>query len=227
MNPSVQDLEESWRRATDADVRRALLDLDGYPSEVIHVIHGEAMRRSIDPVQTSQQTAKQSLISRSFGAGVAYVYSRPLRTSVVLGVAITVFQMKYVLHLVNLPRMLPSIIYFMLILLGNAGISWPLRDYKNLCRNALALSVPGIIWGTYRSFGWFPRQRWTLQMFSYAVTGIILFYWVFPIGLLAMVVWVRRQYKPIYPSGHCQRCGYDLTGLPLPRCPECGLGFVT
>ena len=26
-----------------------------------------------------------------------------------------------------------------------------------------------------------------------------------------------------YPSGHCQSCGYDLTGNESGRCPECGL----
>lgn len=26
-------------------------------------------------------------------------------------------------------------------------------------------------------------------------------------------------------AGHCQKCGYDLTGLPEPRCPECGEPF--
>ena len=27
-------------------------------------------------------------------------------------------------------------------------------------------------------------------------------------------------------SLNCYRCGYDLTGLPQPRCPECGLEFA-
>ena len=31
---------------------------------------------------------------------------------------------------------------------------------------------------------------------------------------------VRRQ---SHPSGHCQSCGYDLTGLISNKCPECGM----
>lgn len=31
----------------------------------------------------------------------------------------------------------------------------------------------------------------------------------------------RRRHK----HGVCTRCGYDLRGLPEPRCPECGLPF--
>lgn len=30
---------------------------------------------------------------------------------------------------------------------------------------------------------------------------------------------------PIVPPGVCSCCGYDLRGLPQPRCPECGTPF--
>jgi hypothetical protein len=34
--------------------------------------------------------------------------------------------------------------------------------------------------------------------------------------------WRRRRR---HRRGHCLRCGYDLTGLAEPRCPECGRAF--
>ena len=42
------------------------------------------------------------------------------------------------------------------------------------------------------------------------------------VAVPTLLIW-RFGRKPIKP-GHC-RCGYDLRGLPEPRCPECGEPF--
>ena len=31
-----------------------------------------------------------------------------------------------------------------------------------------------------------------------------------------------RERRPFYPPGHCQKCGYNLTGNVSGVCPECG-----
>jgi hypothetical protein len=33
-------------------------------------------------------------------------------------------------------------------------------------------------------------------------------------------IWHRDRRR--YPPGHCQKCGYDLTGNESGKCPECG-----
>jgi hypothetical protein len=40
-------------------------------------------------------------------------------------------------------------------------------------------------------------------------------------------VWVGSRYgrKHLGYDGYCRKCGYDLRGLPEPRCPECGTPF--
>ncbi len=36
----------------------------------------------------------------------------------------------------------------------------------------------------------------------------------------AWLWWLDRRRR--IPPGHCQKCGYDLTGNVSGRCPECG-----
>lgn len=68
----------------------------------------------------------------------------------------------------------------------------------------------------YRGAGFDPRQRaWLTQSRAWIPLWL-------PFGLIAIptaFLWWRD--RPI-PPGHCQRCGYDLTGNISGCCPECG-----
>jgi hypothetical protein len=58
--------------------------------------------------------------------------------------------------------------------------------------------------------------------YSRRVWAFILPLWI-PFALLAIpttILWLRDRH--CFPSGHCQHCGYDLTGNVSGRCPECG-----
>lgn len=75
---------------------------------------------------------------------------------------------------------------------------------------------------------------WFLNMFSYDIVdpaeGMYLdpyvrmspiFWFLFGVSFgLAIAFWVQR--KPQLP-GHCENCGYDLSGNISGRCPECGV----
>ncbi len=68
-----------------------------------------------------------------------------------------------------------------------------------------------------------PMVGWWWKNFGWiAYAHVSLFSLFAVVAIPTLLVW-RFWPKPVKP-GHC-RCGYDLTGLPEPRCPECGKPF--
>ena len=53
--------------------------------------------------------------------------------------------------------------------------------------------------------------------------GITMIFWTFGPGVVLLFFNVGCRYQRA--TGICVQCGYDLRGLPEPRCPECGTPF--
>ncbi len=51
---------------------------------------------------------------------------------------------------------------------------------------------------------------------------------LYTLGVVLLCWLVRLKSRPAFADGHphCTTCGYDLYGLPQPRCPECGDGVA-
>jgi len=71
---------------------------------------------------------------------------------------------------------------------------------------------------------WESPRKWRLHVGGFVVDMVI---WATPayvVGHVLRSCQVRRLKRRL-TNGLCVNCGYDLRGLPLPRCPECGEPF--
>ena len=65
------------------------------------------------------------------------------------------------------------------------------------------------------------RRLGTRQVWSSSIY-IRLWYFAHIFAAYPLIALVRGRFHRI-PPGHCQKCGYDLTGNESGTCPECGL----
>ncbi len=81
----------------------------------------------------------------------------------------------------------------------------------------IAWWVTGVVVGAFLKPSLHERTPWPAALLS--LTFLI------AVPLSAGVVIGRHRYRALmgrFPLGHCQKCGYDLTGNASGRCPECG-----
>lgn len=104
--------------------------------------------------------------------------------------------------------------------------SWPLTSYRIAVQmgfsGAIGLVCTGIAISTFRSW---PSYPWWFILVGLLTTWVAICGLV--VGLACLATAFRRWYWPIYPEGHCQKCGYNLFGLEDRRCPECATPFET
>ena len=115
-----------------------------------------------------------------------------------------------------------------LFLLALAALSWPWTSYPVALRLSLASTTALVCVGTVNAF---VRDPGDTRIVPWIVpVGVVFVFAVFCAGafvVLSGLVFVRTRYWPVYPPGHCERCGYNLFALPSARCPECGTPFVS
>ena len=72
-----------------------------------------------------------------------------------------------------------------------------------------------------------PRNQhwhWQWAPYDYIVVGRSIWFFVgcWPPLLFVALLTALLFWRDHIPSGHCRRCGYNLTGNVSGRCPECG-----
>lgn len=220
-----RELEDAWRRATDADIRNVLRDLDGFQSQVVDIIQAEARRRGMD-ISAHGEPKNTRKTNPGMQRFLGRLRKRPLWLCVAMGVAFCI-----VTTLASQTALASSAaswipFYYGLLIIADIVLGWPLRSYKRAMWTSFAFCLPPLVWFWFWFFVLLTSTSWIQQVVLYALLSLAV-NWLVPFGLLAAIVWLRNTYQPVYPEGCCRRCGYDLTGLPLPRCPECGAGFAT
>ncbi len=232
-DPTPNELAQAWQDATDAEVARGIANPSDYEPEAFGILQAEATRRGIEagavrllsPIQDSVYLRLLTPVGLFLWANLTFLWQHRLFTAFCYGVAIRATAGLIAPLVPNIHPFLWLALYLTAYMTGLGLLCWPLRAYKSTASisavaflGVFAYSIPGQI-ELMRSP---PTNRWFV-VFSFVAPPFIV--WLVPFAVLSGVIFLRNRYRPIYPPGRCGKCGYDLQGLPEPRCPECGKSF--
>ena len=222
-------IEQAWRQATDYDVASALNSLDDYASEAVDIIKAEARRRQLRPEDAPRISPPRTYepVRKILVPTVRFFAPRRWLAAALVAVAF-----EAALFLIPPPTGMVSFLQLTGgLVLGSwaclASICWPLRSHRLVIKVTATFAVSMIIVGFIRVrlsvFSGMPLPK-PFDLFASLARNLVGI-WVVTSLPLCGLVWWRNRFRPIFPPGHCAKCGYNLRGLPEPRCPECGTPF--
>ncbi len=233
------ELVEAWLKAPDVAIARGIANPSDYTADALEVLQAEALRRGIEagtirlpsPCEDSVYLGILTAFGRFLRPGSVFLWRHRLLTAVLVGAACRTASeaLSGVVQLHVYTRAAGvswNVVFFLLDCAAVGALCWPLRDYRGVwsvsaffCLGILAAWVPQFAGFIYRG-----QIHWRPVILGLWI-AIYLVFWLVMVFALSAVVFVRNRYRPVYPTGHCAKCGYDLQGLPEPRCPECGKPF--
>jgi hypothetical protein len=232
-DPTPSELAQAWRNATDAEVVRGIASPSDYTAEALGILQAEAHRRGIEagtirlpgPFEDSVYLRLMAPVGRFSWANVTFLWRHRLLTACLYGVAIRAAGGAIAPHVPNIHPVLWVALYLAVYTLGLALLCWPLRAYKPTASISAVASLGLYAYSLPSQVTFIRSDVFDPPFIVFAFLAPPIIFWLVPYAALSGVVFLRNRYRPIYPPGHCGRCGYDLQGLPEPRCPECGKPF--
>jgi hypothetical protein len=232
-DPTPSEFAQAWRNATDAEVVCGLANPSDYTAEALGALQAEANRRGVNagairfpsPFEDSVYLRLLAPVGRILWAIVTLLRRHRLFAAFLYGVALRAAGGAIAPQVPSIHPFLWLALFLTTYTAGIATLCWPLRAYRPVASIAAfaflgmgAASLPGMV-----AFIRSTSFDLLFGLYFFLVPPTI--GWLVPFLVLSGVVFLRNRYRPIYPPGHCRKCGYDLQGVPEPRCPECGKPF--
>jgi len=232
--PDLHGIADAWHRASDADVARGLAELADYEPAVVAIIQAETHRRGITPATGADvHTRLDSVYLRLILAVARFFRRHRFLTAILVGFAYgrasEVARPLIQAHVHTTAVAIAINAAFLAALALAIGVFCvPLRTYRTVLAASAFAILGGIGAGIPRIVPWMVRT-WSQPLgkpyLAVLLVSPFLLTWAAECLLLSLIVFLRNRYRPVFPPGHCRKCGYNLFGLPEPRCPECGKPF--